>query len=86
MPSVVLYFVVLVALTPFVGTWMHRVFTRDRIGRIEGAVYWLCRIRPNVEQTRRRYALSMLAFSAVGFAVMFVKKEFCDKPVPPEKK
>lgn len=72
MATVVLYFALLVALTPVLGTWMYRVYTNERIGRIEGAVYRLCAIRPTVEQNWQRYASSVLWFSGFCFLVLYL--------------
>lgn len=72
MATVVLYFALLVALTPFLGSWMYRVYTNERIGRIEGAVYSLCAVRPTVEQNWQRYASSVLWFSGFCFVVLYV--------------
>ncbi|MBW3591104.1 MAG: potassium-transporting ATPase subunit KdpA [Actinobacteria bacterium] len=72
MGTVVLYFALLVALTPLLGSWMYRVYTNERIGRIEGAVYRLCAIRPTVEQNWQRYASSVLWFSGFCFVVLYL--------------
>lgn len=72
MATVVLYFALLVALTPLLGSWMYRVYANERIGRIEGAVYRLCAIRPTVEQNWQRYASSVLWFSGFCFLVLYL--------------
>ena len=66
MPTSVVYLVVLTALTPLVGTYMYRVYTSERIGRVEGVIYRLIGVDPHAEQTWRRYASSVLWFSAVS--------------------
>ncbi|MEX2587095.1 MAG: potassium-transporting ATPase subunit KdpA [Actinomycetota bacterium] len=71
MATVTLYFVLLLALTPPLGTWMYRVYSSERIGRIEGLIYRLCAIRPTVEQSWRRYASSVLWFSGLCFALTY---------------
>jgi len=71
MGTVTAYFLCLILLTPPLGLWMYRVYSSDRIGRVEGLVYRLCGVRPTVEQSWRRYAASVLWFSAFSFAVMY---------------
>ncbi len=39
MPIIVVYVVLLIALTPPLGAYMHRVYTRERIGCAEGLVH-----------------------------------------------
>ncbi len=66
MVTFLVYLVVLVALTPPVGAYMYRVFTSERTGRLEGGIYKLIGVDPNVEQTWRRYAACALWFSAIS--------------------
>jgi K+-transporting ATPase ATPase A chain len=70
--TVLLYLVVLTLLTPPVGTYMYRVYTSERTGRIEGLIYRLIGVDPTVEQTWRRYAACVLWFSAIGTVVSYV--------------
>jgi K+-transporting ATPase ATPase A chain len=70
--TVLLYLVVLTLLTPPVGTYMYRVYTSERTGRIEGLVYRLIGVDPTVEQTWRRYAACVLWFSVIGTVVAYV--------------
>ena len=39
MVTIVVYLLLLIALTPPLGAYMYRVYTRERIGRIEGVFY-----------------------------------------------
>ena len=64
--QVLVYLVVLTALTPPVGAYMYRVYTSERIGRLEGAIYRVIGVDPMVEQTWRRYAACTLWFSATS--------------------
>jgi K+-transporting ATPase ATPase A chain len=70
--TVVLYLVILTLLTPPLGTYMYRVYTSERTGRIEGLIYRLIGVDPMVEQTWRRYAACVLWFSAIGTVVAYV--------------
>ena len=57
MTTLIVYVVVLTLLVPPVGTYMYRVYTSERTGRIEGLIYRLIGVDPTVEQTWRRYAV-----------------------------
>jgi len=70
--TILVYLVILTALTPPVGAYMHRVYTSERIGRVEGVVYRLIGVDPMVEQTWRRYAACTLWFSAIGTVLLYV--------------
>ena len=47
MTTIVVYVVLLIALTPPVGAYMYRVYTRERIGRVEGVDLPADRRRPD---------------------------------------
>ena len=64
MATILVYLVILTALTPPVGAYMYRVYTSERTGRIEGAIYKLIGVDPTVEQTWKRYAGSTVWFTA----------------------
>jgi K+-transporting ATPase ATPase A chain len=70
MGTIVLYSVLLVVLTPPLGAYMYRVYTRPGRGRLEGMVYRLIGVNPDAEQPWRRYASSVLWFS--GISMLFV--------------
>lgn len=72
MMSVVAFLVLLVLITPPLGARLYDVYTRDRIGRVEGAVYRLLDIDPNVEQSWRRYGASVLWFSLASMVFLYV--------------
>lgn len=72
----ILYLVVLAASIPLLGRHMYRVFTRDRIGRVEGVVYRLVGTDPHTEQTWRAYARSVLWFSALSLVVLYLLLRF----------
>jgi K+-transporting ATPase ATPase A chain len=59
------------ALTPPLGAYMHRVYTREGVGRAEGVVYRIIGVRPTVEQSWRRYASCVLWFSAIGTGLVY---------------
>jgi potassium-transporting ATPase potassium-binding subunit len=66
MPTIVVYLVLLVLVTPPLGAFMYRVYTSERIGRVEGLIYRLIGVDPRAEQTWRRYASCVIWFSAIS--------------------
>src|SRR5262245_42409308 len=72
MPTIVAYSLLLIVLTPPLGAFMYRVYTRERIGWAEVFVYRLIGINPRTEQSWRRYASSCLWFSFVGMVLIYV--------------
>jgi len=70
--TIVLYSILLVALTPPLGAYLHRVYTRERTGRIEGLVYRLIGVDATAEHTWRRYASLVLWFSAISMGFVYV--------------
>jgi K+-transporting ATPase ATPase A chain len=72
MPTIIVYLVLITLLTPPVGAYMYRVYTRERIGRLEGIVYRLIGVDPTVEQTWRRYAACTLWFGGIATVVLYV--------------
>jgi K+-transporting ATPase ATPase A chain len=69
---------VLTALTPLLGGYMARVYQGERViltaalGPLERFFYRLLRVNPSVEQGWKRYACSVLLFSAAGWLVLYV--------------
>ncbi len=77
-----LQFLLVVALVivtaPPLGHYMARVYGDERrapgdrlFGPVERLIYRMCRIDPDREQRWTTYALSLLAFSAVSFVVLY---------------
>lgn len=71
MAAIVVFIALLIALTPPLGAYMYRVYHREDTGRLEGIVYRLIGVNPNVEQSWRRYATSCLWFSAISMLVLY---------------
>jgi K+-transporting ATPase ATPase A chain len=71
MTEIVVYAILLILLTPPLGAYMYRVYTRERIGRAEGIVYRLIGINPTADQSWRRYASACLWFSAMGMILIY---------------
>jgi len=72
MPTIVVYLILLTLITPPLGAFMYRVYTSERIGRVESVIYRLIGVDPRAEQTWRRYASSVLWFSAVSMIFTYL--------------
>ncbi|HEY6292837.1 MAG TPA: potassium-transporting ATPase subunit KdpA [Terriglobia bacterium] len=75
---IVVYFLVLLALTKPLGLFMAHVFEGERtflhrlLRPLEKLTYRLCGIREDAEQRWTQYAASVLAFSLVSFLFVYV--------------
>jgi len=75
--QIVLFSVLVILLTRPFGGYMTRVFTGERtflslvLRPLERTIYWLCGVDENSEQHWVSYAIAMLAFSFVGFVVLY---------------
>jgi K+-transporting ATPase ATPase A chain len=70
--TIVVYSILLILLTPPLGAYMYRVYTREGRGRLESAVYRFIGVNPEVEQSWRRYASCVLWFSVVSMFFVYV--------------
>jgi K+-transporting ATPase ATPase A chain len=74
----IIFFLLVLAVTKPLGTYMARVFAGERtwltpiFAPLERVIYRLCGVRADEEMTWYVYALSMLAFSLVGLAYLYV--------------
>ena len=72
------FFAIILALTKPLGSYMARVFSGERtwlspvLVPLEKLTYRLCGVREDEEMTWYAYALSMLAFSLIGLAYLYV--------------
>lgn len=72
------FFAVVVLCVRPLGIYMARVFNGERvflspvIAPIEGVLYRLCRIKPDLEMSWKTYVFAMLGFSLVGFIYLYV--------------
>jgi K+-transporting ATPase ATPase A chain len=85
------YMVVLLALTKPLGAYMARVYENQPIllgrvlGPVEGILYRLAGIRPDVEMGWKGYAIAMLTFNMLGlFAVYLLQRLQGWLPLNPE--
>jgi potassium-transporting ATPase potassium-binding subunit len=74
----IVVFLVILAVTKPLGLYMARVFRGERtwlspvLEPVEKLIYRLCGVREGEEMTWYAYALSMLAFSLIGLAYLYV--------------
>jgi K+-transporting ATPase ATPase A chain len=72
MPTILLFTIALILLTPPLGAYMHRVYSREKIGRVEGLCYRILGVNPRAEQSWGRYASALLWFSGISMAFVYV--------------
>jgi K+-transporting ATPase ATPase A chain len=74
----IIFFLLVLAVTKPLGTYLAHVFQGERtwltpvFAPLEKVIYRLCGVREAEEMTWYAYALSMLAFSLVGLAYLYV--------------
>jgi potassium-transporting ATPase potassium-binding subunit len=74
----VVFFLIVLALTRPLGSYMARVFAGERtwlspvLVPLEKLIYRVCGVREDDEMTWYAYALSMLAFSLIGLAYLYI--------------
>jgi K+-transporting ATPase ATPase A chain len=72
------FFLIVLAVTKPLGSYMARVFSGERtwlsgfLRPLERMIYRACGIREDAEMTWYAYALSMLVFSVLGFAYLYL--------------
>src|SRR5438094_6943232 len=75
--QIILYFLVILAVTKPLGVYMFRVFEEEQqplprfFGPIERGLYWLCGVDPREQQTWTQYTLALLLFSAITLLVTY---------------
>jgi K+-transporting ATPase ATPase A chain len=75
--QIAIYAVLVILITKPYGGYMTRVFAGDRtllapvLRPVERGIYWFCGVREDEEQHWTIYAVAMLAFSFVGFVVLY---------------
>jgi potassium-transporting ATPase potassium-binding subunit len=74
----IVFFLIVLALTKPLGLYMARVFNGERtwptpvLRPLETLIYRLCGVREDEEMTWYAYAFSMLAFSLIGLAYLYI--------------
>lgn len=80
--QLLLFFVLLIALTPLLGNYMNRVFTGKKhfmqpvFGWLEKLTYRFIGINPNEETNWRKFTFGLLLFNLVGFVFVFLIQLF----------
>jgi K+-transporting ATPase ATPase A chain len=75
--QIIVFFVVILAITRPVGAYLYRVYEGDRqplprtLGRVERALLRLCGLKNPKEHTWVEYTVAMLLFSAMGLVVTY---------------
>ena len=76
--QIVIYFGLLIAVTPLLGGYMKRVFEGEHtilspaLGPVERLIYRLSGVRPDEEQRWQQYALALVAFNVLGFLLLLI--------------
>lgn len=76
--QIALYLIILVLLAVPLGSYMARVFERERtfldpiLGPVERLIYRILGVRPNEEMSWKRYTVSLLLFSLVGMLFLYL--------------
>jgi K+-transporting ATPase ATPase A chain len=76
--QIVIFLVVLTALTPLLGGYMARVYQGRRVllsplaAPVERVLYRVLRVAPREEQDWKAYARSMLVFSFASWLVLYL--------------
>ncbi len=72
MATIIFYSVLLIVLTPPLGSYLYRVYTREETGRIERVFYRILGVNPEAEQSWRRYATAVLWFSLISMILVYL--------------
>lgn len=76
--QITLYFVVLLLLAKPLGSYMAKVFEREKtfmdpvLGPIERIIYRILGVKPNEEMSWKRYTVSLLLFSVVSMLFLYL--------------
>jgi K+-transporting ATPase ATPase A chain len=80
--QIILYCAVIVALTPFLGGYMTRVFNGERVllspvlRPVERGLYWIAGVDEKREQSWVYYTIGMLLFHVGGFLILYALMRF----------
>src|SRR5512146_3042412 len=76
--EIIVYFAVIVAITPIAGGYMKRVFAGEKtfldpgLRPVERAVYRICRIDAERDQTWVEWTIAMLLVNAASLVVLYL--------------
>jgi potassium-transporting ATPase potassium-binding subunit len=90
--QIIIFIVALTVLTPFIGSYISRVFNGNRnsltpiIGKMENYIYRLTKINPTEEMDWKTYTLALCIFNFLGFIILFLIQMFQSYlPLNPER-
>jgi potassium-transporting ATPase potassium-binding subunit len=78
MMQIALYVVLLIALTPLLGSYMAKVFSGERFAGkrlfswAEGGIYRLCGVKSDEEMNWKKYTAAVVYFNLFGFLAVFL--------------
>jgi K+-transporting ATPase ATPase A chain len=76
--QLIIFFVLLIGLTPILGNYMFKVFTGKKhfmlpvLGWLEKLAYKFIRVKPDEETNWKSYTFSLLMFNLIGFVFVFL--------------
>jgi K+-transporting ATPase ATPase A chain len=76
--QIVLFFCILIAMTPLLGSYMYKVFNGDRhfmlpvFGWLEKLTYKSTGVNPEEETNWKSYTFALLMFNLIGFVFVFI--------------
>ncbi len=76
--QIILLIALLIGLTPFMGTYMFKVFTGQKhfmkpvLGWLETLTYRFINVMPDEETNWKKYTVGLLLFNFIGFAFVFL--------------
>ena len=80
--QVILFFTLLIGLTPVLGNYMSKVFTGEQhfmlpvFGWLEKLIYRFIKIDPNEETNWKSYTFGLLLFNLIGLVFLFIIQLF----------
>src|ERR1700724_3145161 len=80
--QIILYCAIIIAITPFLGAYMTRVFNGERtflapvLRPVEAAIYWAGGVDERREQHWVTYTVAMLFFHVGGFLILYALMRF----------
>jgi len=76
--QVILFFILLIGLTPLLGNFIFKVFTSQRhilkpsLGWLERLIYKVCGVDPHEENNWKSYLFNLILFNFIGFLFLFL--------------
>lgn len=80
--QIILFFALLIGLTPILGNYMFKVFTGTKhlmspaLGWLERLTYKFINVNPNEETNWKSYTINLLIFNLIGFVFVFLIQIF----------